>query len=84
MLHLDATTAVVTWLTFLGQLAPALLALRAGVLGDRYSERRQMVTGDLGSAAVLASVPVSAALGVVDSFAAPDRRRGPRSGERPA
>ncbi|WP_329020610.1 hypothetical protein [Streptomyces sp. NBC_01601] len=30
VLELDATTAEVAWLTFLGQLPPALLALHAG------------------------------------------------------
>ncbi|MFI7090395.1 MFS transporter [Streptomyces lydicus] len=65
VLHLDATTAQVAWLAFLGQLPPALLALHAGALADRYSKRRQMLTGDLVSAAVLATVPVSAALGTL-------------------
>ncbi|MFD8325568.1 MFS transporter [Streptomyces lydicus] len=65
VLHLDATTAQVAWLAFLGQLPPALLALHAGALADRYSKRRQMITGDLVSAAVLATVPVSAALGTL-------------------
>lgn len=65
VLHLDATTAQVAWLTFLGQLPPALLALHAGALADRYSKRRQMITGDLVSAAVLVTVPVSAALGTL-------------------
>jgi MFS family permease len=65
VLHLDATTAQVAWLAFLGQLPPALLALHAGVLADRHSKRRQMITGDLVSAAVLATVPVSAALGTL-------------------
>lgn len=62
VLELDATTAEVAWLTFLGQLPPALLALHAGALADRHSKRRQMITGDLVSAAALASVPVGAAL----------------------
>ncbi|MEU0737564.1 hypothetical protein ABZ509_35665, partial [Streptomyces lavendulocolor] len=35
VLHLDATTAQVAWLAFLGQLPPALLALHAGALADR-------------------------------------------------
>ncbi|WTJ01972.1 MFS transporter [Streptomyces lydicus] len=65
VLHLDATTAQVAWLAFLGQLPPALLALHAGALADRYSKRRQMITGDLVSAAVLATVPVTAALGTL-------------------
>ncbi|MEV7839235.1 MFS transporter [Streptomyces albidoflavus] len=65
VLHLDATTAQVAWLAFLGQLPPALLALHAGALADRYSKRRQMITGDLVSAAVLTTVPMSAALGTL-------------------
>ncbi|PCG87205.1 MFS transporter [Streptomyces sp. WZ.A104] len=62
VLHLDATTAQVAWLAFLGQLPPALLALHAGALADRHSKRRQMITSDLVSAAALATVPVAAAL----------------------
>ncbi|MFE1190042.1 MFS transporter [[Kitasatospora] papulosa] len=62
VLELDATTAEVAWLTFLGQLPPALLALHAGVLADRHSKRKQMITADLVSAAALTSVPVAAAL----------------------
>ncbi|MFE7352433.1 MFS transporter [Streptomyces sp. NPDC057543] len=62
VLELDATTAEVAWLTCLGQLPPALLALHAGALADRHSKRKQMITGDLVSAAALASVPVVAAL----------------------
>nr|WP_024126441.1 MFS transporter [Streptomyces sp. FR1]AHE39060.1 Transmembrane efflux protein [Streptomyces sp. FR1] len=62
VLELDATTAEVAWLTFLGQLPPALLALHAGALADRHSKRKQMITGDLVSAATLTSVPVAAAL----------------------
>ncbi|MFG2331717.1 MFS transporter [Streptomyces sp. NPDC048604] len=65
VLHLDATTAQVACLAFLGQLPPPLLALHAGALADRHSKRRQMITGDLVSAAVLATVPVSAALGTL-------------------
>ncbi|MFF4352523.1 hypothetical protein [Streptomyces sp. NPDC001530] len=44
VLELDASTAQVAWLTFLGQLPPALLALHAGALGDRHSKWRQMIT----------------------------------------
>ncbi|WP_225827202.1 MFS transporter [Streptomyces naphthomycinicus] len=65
VLHLDATTAQVAWLAFLGQLPPALLALHVGALADRHSKRRQMITGDLVSATVLTTVPVSAALGTL-------------------
>ncbi|MFH9561246.1 MFS transporter [Streptomyces globisporus] len=65
VLHLDATTAQVAWLAFLGQLPPALLALHAGALADRHSKRRQMILGDLVSATVLATVPVAAALGAL-------------------
>lgn len=62
VLELDATAAEVAWLSFLGQLPPALLALHAGALADRHSKRKQMIIGDLISAATLASVPVAAAL----------------------
>lgn len=62
VLELDATTAQVAWLAFLGQLPPALFALQAGALADRHSKRRQMIIGDLVSAAALATVPVAAAL----------------------
>ncbi|MBT2407936.1 MULTISPECIES: MFS transporter [unclassified Streptomyces] len=62
LLELNATTAQVAVMTFLGQLPPALLALHAGTLGDLYSKRRQMITGDLISAAALVTVPVAAAL----------------------
>ncbi|OII65530.1 MFS transporter [Streptomyces sp. CC53] len=65
VLHLDATTAQVAWLAFVGQLPPALLALHAGALADRYSKRRQMIAGDLVSAAMLTTVPVAAALGTL-------------------
>lgn len=65
VLHLDATTAQVAWLMFLGQLPPALLALHAGALADRHSKRQLMITGDLVSAAALATVPFSAALGTL-------------------
>ena len=62
VLDLDATTGEVAWLMFLNQLPPALLALHAGALADRHSKRKQMITGDLVSAAALATVPVAAAL----------------------
>ncbi|MFF7098131.1 MFS transporter [Streptomyces rubradiris] len=62
VLELHATTAEVAWLTFLSQLPPALLALHAGALADRHAKRKQMITGDLISAAALASVPVAAVL----------------------
>ncbi|KUN90061.1 MFS transporter permease [Streptomyces bungoensis] len=62
VLELDASPAQVAWITFMGQLPPALLALYAGALADRRSKRKQMITGDLVSAAALASVPTAAAL----------------------
>lgn len=65
VLELHATTAQVAWLAFVGLLPPALLALHAGALADRHSKRRQMITGDLVSAAALATVPVAAALGTL-------------------
>lgn len=65
VLELDATAGQVALLAFLGQLPPALLALHAGALADRHSKRQQMITGDLLSAAALATVPLAAALGVL-------------------
>ncbi|MEU5148698.1 MFS transporter [Streptomyces yangpuensis] len=65
VLELDATPGQVAMLAFLGQLPPALLALHAGALADRYAKRKQMITGDLVSAAALATVPVAAALGTL-------------------
>ncbi|MFF4448232.1 MFS transporter [Streptomyces sp. NPDC001502] len=65
VLELDATAGQVAWLAFLGQLPPALLALHAGALADRHSKRRQMIIGDLVSAAALATVPLAAAFGVL-------------------
>lgn len=62
VLQLDASPAQVAWITVMGQLPPALLALHAGALADRRSKRKQMITGDLVSAAALASVPAAAAL----------------------
>ncbi|MFH9671669.1 MFS transporter [Streptomyces sp. NPDC017405] len=62
VLELHATTAEVAWLTFLSQLRPAMLALHAGALADRHAKHKQMITGDLISAAALASVPVAAVL----------------------
>ncbi|MER6031855.1 MFS transporter [Streptomyces sp. NPDC001851] len=62
VLELDASPAQVAWITFMGQLPPVLLALYAGALADRRSKRKQMITGDLVSAAALASVPAAAAL----------------------
>ncbi|MFB7592280.1 MFS transporter [Streptomyces sp. NPDC056169] len=65
VLTLDATAGQVAWLACMGQLPPALLALHAGALADRYSKRRQMIAGDLVSAVALATVPVVAALGML-------------------
>ncbi|MBK3642354.1 MULTISPECIES: MFS transporter [Streptomyces] len=62
VLELHATTSQVAWLAFLGLLPPAVLALHAGALADRHSKQRQMIIGDLVSAAALATVPVAAAL----------------------
>lgn len=63
VLELNASAAQVAWLTFVGQLPPALLALHAGALADRHSKRRQMIIGDLVSATALTTVPIAAALG---------------------
>ncbi|MCX4633110.1 MFS transporter [Streptomyces sp. NBC_01443] len=65
VIDLDATAGQVSALAFVGQLPAALLALHAGAAADRYSKRRQMITGDLVSAAALATVPVAAALGTL-------------------
>ncbi|MGW1976574.1 MFS transporter [Streptomyces sp. NPDC001889] len=65
VLHLNAGTAEVAFLAFAGQLPPALLALPAGALADRCSHRRQMMAGDLVSAAALACVPVAASTGTL-------------------
>lgn len=65
VIELDATTGQVSAIAFLGQLPPALLALHAGAFADRYSKRRLMITGDLVSAAALATVPVAAATGTL-------------------
>ncbi|MCX4825782.1 MFS transporter [Streptomyces sp. NBC_01142] len=65
VIELDATTGEVAWLTFLGQLPPAMLALHAGALADRHSKRRQMIIGDLVGAAAVVTVPVAAALGTL-------------------
>ncbi|WP_331718039.1 MFS transporter (plasmid) [[Kitasatospora] papulosa] len=62
VLELDASTSEVAWLTFLGQLPPALLALYAGALADRHPKRHPMILGDLVSSAALTTVPVTAAL----------------------
>ncbi|MFD7995274.1 MFS transporter [Streptomyces mexicanus] len=62
VLVMDASPTQVAWITFMGQLPPALLALYAGALADRRSKRKQMIIGDLVSAAALASVPAAAAL----------------------
>ncbi|MFF5488733.1 MFS transporter [Streptomyces virginiae] len=62
---LDATTSQVSAIAFLGQLPPALLALTAGAFADRYAKRTLMITGDLVSAAALATVPVAAATGTL-------------------
>ncbi|WP_420036120.1 MFS transporter [Streptomyces sp. cg28] len=65
VLHLQATTAQVAALAFLGQLPPALLALHAGALADRHSKKKQMIIGDLVCAIALATVPVAAACGAL-------------------
>ncbi|MEV7196310.1 MFS transporter [Streptomyces sp. NPDC093510] len=80
VLHLDATTAQVAWLTFLGQLPPAPLAPHAGALADRYSKHRQMITGDLVSAAVLATRAGGGRAGHADADADADAAHGRRRG----
>ena len=65
VVQLEATTGQVAALTVTGQLPPALLALHAGALADRYPKRRQMIISDLVSAGALATVPVAAGLGTL-------------------
>ncbi|MFZ3491830.1 MFS transporter [Streptomyces sp. 5.8] len=65
VVDLGATPAQVSAIAFLGQLPPALFALHAGAFADRYAKRRLMITGDLVSAAALATVPVAAATGTL-------------------
>ncbi|MFJ6934594.1 MFS transporter [Streptomyces globosus] len=62
VLVLGATTGQVALLAFIGQLPPALLALHAGALADRYPKRPLMIIGDLASATALATLPAAAAL----------------------
>ncbi|GAA3368465.1 hypothetical protein GCM10020367_06920 [Streptomyces sannanensis] len=63
VVELDATTGQVALLAFVGQLPPLLVALHAGALAERLPKRRVMITGNLVSAAALASLLLAAALG---------------------
>ncbi|MFE7331559.1 MFS transporter [Streptomyces sp. NPDC057565] len=65
VVELDASTAQVALLAILGQLPPALLALHAGALADRYSKRRQMIAGDLVSAVAMVTLPLVSTFGTL-------------------
>lgn len=63
-LHADA--GAMGLLTAAGMLPSLLFSLHAGSFSDRYGHRRRtMVAADLGRAAVLVSVPLAAAFGVL-------------------
>ncbi|MFD4922300.1 MFS transporter [Streptomyces goshikiensis] len=63
VVQLNATTGQVAALAILAQLPPALLALHAGALADRYPKRRQLIVSDLAAAGALVTVPAAAVLG---------------------
>lgn len=65
VVQLEATAGQVAALAVLAQLPPALLALHAGALADRYPKRRQMIVSDLVAAGALATVPAAAVLGTL-------------------
>jgi MFS family permease len=60
---LDASTFEASLVTFLGWLPYLLFSLPAGILADRWDQRRIMVFCDLGRMALMLSVPVVAATG---------------------
>jgi MFS family permease len=62
---LDATAWQVALLTTFETLPFLLLGLPAGAWSDRIRRRPVLIAGDLGRAAVLGSVPLAAALGVL-------------------
>jgi MFS family permease len=69
VLSLDASAAEMGYLTALALLPNLLFALHAGAWVDRFGRRRLvMIACDLGRAMLLASIPVSHALGTL-SFA---------------
>ncbi|RSO07016.1 MFS transporter [Streptomyces sp. WAC 06783] len=65
VVELDAGTGQVALLTFLTQLPKVLVALHAGALADRHRKRPLMICSDLVSAAVLLTLPLAAAFGVL-------------------
>lgn len=66
VLTLDASAAEMGYLSAVALLPNLLLALHAGAWADRWGRRRHiMIATDLGRAALLASVPVAYALGVL-------------------
>ncbi len=65
VLYLHATTFEVGVLTALESLAFLLVGLPAGAWCDRVRRRPVMIAGDLVRAALLASIPAAAALGVL-------------------
>ena len=66
VLTLDAGAAEMGYLTAVGLLPNLLLALHAGAWADRWGRRRRtMIAADVGRAALLASVPIGYALGVL-------------------
>ncbi|MCQ1577133.1 MFS transporter [Streptomyces parvus] len=64
-LELDATPGQVSALASAAMAPGFLLALPAGVAGDRFSKKRLMVSTDLAAAAVVAVVPACWAVGVL-------------------
>ncbi|HXL18027.1 MAG TPA: MFS transporter, partial [Streptosporangiaceae bacterium] len=66
VLTLNATTAEMGYLTALVWVPALLFGLHAGAWVDRRGRRRRtMIGADLGRAALLASIPVSYAFGVL-------------------
>ena len=66
VLALDASAAEMGYLTALALLPNLLFALHAGAWVDRFGRRRLvMIACDLGRAVLLASIPVSYALGAL-------------------
>jgi predicted MFS family arabinose efflux permease len=65
---LDASPAQVGVLTAIGSVPALALGLFAGVWVDRLRRRPILVLADLGRAAVLATIPLAALLGVLDMW----------------
>nr|WSX75832.1 MFS transporter [Streptomyces sp. NBC_00899] len=62
---LHATAVQVAVLAVLGQLPALLVALPAGALADRYGKRPLMIGSDLVCAVAMATIPATAALGIL-------------------